>query len=279
MNYEIIDYSEKAIAVCGDTKAIKDDLKSLGGRFNPRLTCGAGWVFPKSKREQLTALVNGESVIVTATPKANKPDDIAMSAELKDEIREEYKKLYSEYDSYSFGKVSNAVKLSDGKIVVMDKQKIQTSFCFGESGHDYDEAVDMAYRVAKTEDYFMSENLSCYDKILAKLENTSEPMPNCYGCTELQERACLQRLKTCYTSEGNIFGITSQWYGWNEQWARHNRMMKGTDDVLFKLEGDDLELVKKLVNFERDKFERRLKAYWKRYGSSKLKTWTYWRDA
>ena len=39
---EIIDYSEKAIAVIGDTKPIKDQLKELGGRFNSRLTCGAG---------------------------------------------------------------------------------------------------------------------------------------------------------------------------------------------------------------------------------------------
>ena len=45
---QIIDYSEKAIAVIGDTKAIKDKLKELGGRFNFRLTCGPGWIFKKS---------------------------------------------------------------------------------------------------------------------------------------------------------------------------------------------------------------------------------------
>ena len=43
---QIIDYSEKAIAVVGDTRAIKETLKSLGGRFNNRLSCGAGWIFP-----------------------------------------------------------------------------------------------------------------------------------------------------------------------------------------------------------------------------------------
>lgn len=46
---EIIDYSEKAFAVIGETKPIKDTLKDLGGRFNFRLSCGAGWIFPKSK--------------------------------------------------------------------------------------------------------------------------------------------------------------------------------------------------------------------------------------
>jgi len=46
---QIIDYSERAIAVVGDTKPIKEQLKALGGKFNFRLTCGAGWIFSKSK--------------------------------------------------------------------------------------------------------------------------------------------------------------------------------------------------------------------------------------
>ena len=49
----MVDYSEKAVAVVGDTKAVKDLLKSMGGRFNARLSCGAGWVFSKKKTEEL----------------------------------------------------------------------------------------------------------------------------------------------------------------------------------------------------------------------------------
>jgi len=52
---QIIDYSEKSIAVIGNTKPIKEQLKSLGGRFNFRLTCGAGWIFPKSKQAEIMA--------------------------------------------------------------------------------------------------------------------------------------------------------------------------------------------------------------------------------
>lgn len=54
---QIIDYSEKAIAVIGETKPIKDQLKELGGRFNFRLSCGAGWIFPKTKLEDLQKLL------------------------------------------------------------------------------------------------------------------------------------------------------------------------------------------------------------------------------
>lgn len=48
--YQIIDYSEKSIAVIGDTKEIKDQLKALGGRFNGKLSCGAGWIFSKKQK-------------------------------------------------------------------------------------------------------------------------------------------------------------------------------------------------------------------------------------
>jgi len=46
---KLIQYSEKAVAVIGETKPIKEKLKQLGGRFNMFLSCGAGWVFPKTK--------------------------------------------------------------------------------------------------------------------------------------------------------------------------------------------------------------------------------------
>lgn len=40
---QIIDYSDKALAVIGDTRPVKDELRNLGGRFNSRLSCGAVW--------------------------------------------------------------------------------------------------------------------------------------------------------------------------------------------------------------------------------------------
>lgn len=58
---EIVDYSEKAIAVFGDTKAIKDQLKNLGGRFNPALNYDgekrAGWIFSKKQADKVRELL------------------------------------------------------------------------------------------------------------------------------------------------------------------------------------------------------------------------------
>ena len=55
---QIIDYSEKAIAIVGETKAIKETLKTLGGRFNRHLSCGAGWIFSKAKEATLREALN-----------------------------------------------------------------------------------------------------------------------------------------------------------------------------------------------------------------------------
>lgn len=54
---EIQDYSEKSFVVFGNTKSIKETLKSLGGRFNPYLTVGAGWVFSKQKKEAVLSFL------------------------------------------------------------------------------------------------------------------------------------------------------------------------------------------------------------------------------
>ena len=56
-NFEIIDYSEKSIAVIGDTKNIKESLKEIGGVFNPRLRCGAGWIFSKRRWQNLRSFL------------------------------------------------------------------------------------------------------------------------------------------------------------------------------------------------------------------------------
>ena len=51
INLTITDYSDKSFVVRGDTKIHKEELKRLSGLFNANLRDGAGWIFPKSKRD------------------------------------------------------------------------------------------------------------------------------------------------------------------------------------------------------------------------------------
>jgi len=59
----IIEYSEKSIAVVGDTKPIKEQLKSMNGKFNKFLKDEngerfAGWVFSKKRTDQVKQTLN-----------------------------------------------------------------------------------------------------------------------------------------------------------------------------------------------------------------------------
>ncbi|WP_375559064.1 SNF2-related protein [Bernardetia sp. OM2101] len=62
---QLIDYSDKSIAVVGDTYSIKDKLKNLGGRFNRGLTVNgertAGWIFKKEQKTELERFVSKSS--------------------------------------------------------------------------------------------------------------------------------------------------------------------------------------------------------------------------
>lgn len=65
MSISIVNYSEKAIAVFGNTKDIKDHLSALGGKFNPSLKQNdervPGWVFPTSKKEEVRKIITAFS--------------------------------------------------------------------------------------------------------------------------------------------------------------------------------------------------------------------------
>lgn len=91
---EIVNYSEKAIAVFGETKAIKDELKKLGGKFNPALKHNgekrAGWIFSKRQADKARALLApsveaAESVTLPEPPKEINITDVLDEPEAKQE--------------------------------------------------------------------------------------------------------------------------------------------------------------------------------------------------
>jgi len=59
---QVVEYSNKAIAVIGDTKPHKELLKQCGGKFNKRLEIDgqkvAGWIFSKKAENQVRKMLN-----------------------------------------------------------------------------------------------------------------------------------------------------------------------------------------------------------------------------
>lgn len=241
--FRIIDYSEKAIAVVGDTKDIKDQLKALCGRFNPKLSCGAGWIFSKKMQPEVEKLLNGgkvEKSSSSAQPKAKKEDGSKWKAVLAEFCAKSNDPDY--YKKYSVG----AVKLNDGYYVI-SKPSIDTKFCFADEGPDYDYYCELMRDEKKLERYFVAENLSNIDYQIELLEGT-EPLV----------------IHGVYRDGRVSFGRKDYGYG-------------SPDSV--DMTQEQREELLNAYRWVRTEFEKRLQTYLKRYGTSKLHTWTFWRDA
>lgn len=55
---KIEEYSDKAFVITGTDRTMSEAMKSLGGRYNSKLTCGKGWIFPKSKLDNVKQALN-----------------------------------------------------------------------------------------------------------------------------------------------------------------------------------------------------------------------------
>lgn len=264
--YQIIDYSEKSIAVIGDTKEIKDQLKTLGGRFNGKLSCGAGWIFSKKTEGKVKELLQCGTVERTASVVKNKVD-----AELLEEYINEKRKAWNSEDmiKYFRKKVSGLYRLSNGGILRFEKPNIETSFCFGYSDsrydtEDYDRANNMVQHATTNEDYFLKENLKWHDSMIERINKGEDYL-------------CIHRVS--YNSQKEPLNVWEfsvlPWHVFYEYTeCRHRTYLTDLSEV----NDEDREIILKALKEERAKFEKRLKTYLKKYGLSKLKVWSYWRD-
>ena len=259
-NFEIIDYSEKSIAVIGDTKDIKDSLKEIGGVFNPRLRCGAGWIFSKKKMAELTEIL-GSGVVTATTPERPQTD----TAELVGEYRGELVKLWRTDTSmidFSIKKISSIRKLSNGGLITWEKPQINTSFCFGYMGQsDYEDAQQMAQNAKKDEDYSLSEHLGILDLTLKTIKSPRN---------ENKENK-LYIYKEYPRDSVNLWGFTVLSFSefiYQKERKLYNEIQEASDE--------DIRTILAAEKEERAKFEKRLKTYLKRYGLSKVKPWSYW---
>ena len=245
LNVQIIDYSEKAIAVIGDTKEIKEELKAAGGRFNPRLSCGAGWIFSKKSMEKVQKIIGGQSQPVKGGAK---------------ESEDTYKKCLDEFckniSCAIFYKKENigAVRLSNGWFFLLEKSKIENHFCFQGEGPEYEFYKTLVDDEEKMKEYFVFENLEGIEK---KIKQIQEKKDDIIFVRHYQDRAICD-VFVSYEYD--------RFYG------------HSTAEKYIPTDDDRKNIINALI-YQRDQFKKRLETYLKKYGTSKIKTWTYWADA
>lgn len=161
-----------------------------------------------------------------------------------------------------------AVELSKGYLIPIEKSSIKKSFCFGYSlsrynTEDYDRANEQAEHAAKSVDYFMAENLKPVDDYIKSLE-------------EMETRRYIPIIRTHYNRAPKDTAIKC--IDWVKDWEynEYTEAQKAEKELLTEA---DAQIIIEAVKAEREDFIKRLQSYLKRYGLTKINTWSYWQDA
>ena len=185
-----------------------------------------------------------------------------MENQLIQEFMEEIKKVWpndEKMQEYCKKKCSGLFKSSGGHLVEFEKPSIETRFCFGygyngcSNGEDDKSARDMANYASTNEKYFIRENLEQFRDWEESLQDQK---------VYLMEQYWRAKTKMAFVRTEEYF----------------DRMPVDRKLIVEELSEEDIEELKKVIENEKQKFIKRLNTYLKRYGLSKVHTWTYLRD-
>ena len=158
---------------------------------------------------------------------------------------DEFASKQSDGDYYRKNYVG-AVKIR-GHYILLDKPRIETRFCFHDEGPDYEYYKEVTSTEERLKKYFLFRNRLAFTDNIDFINEHGHIYVN---LKDSAVEACL-----CHSD-----------YIWGQQVAERST----EEETALILEG---------LKFALAKFDTRLNAYVKRYGISKLHTWTYWADA
>lgn len=176
------------------------------------------------------------------------------------EDMQEFAELFKTW--YHLDHTAEALKVGEKRFITFDKQGIEKSFCFGwscQGGMTYEEAADRCHNFSEAD--FKAENLRrFYREYIRTLEAIEE-----------EEQITLGQRYTHGTSEE---------FGAEIMFIKKRGTYDDNGDITLSVEESAKlrEAYKQKVQGLRDEFEKRLDAYLKKYGLSKIRRWTYCAD-
>ena len=72
----LAEYSDKSFVVNGSTIDYKNKLKDLGGKWNPYLKTGPGWIFSNKRKSSVQDWMNNIELVVSPPQKRRKLNNI-----------------------------------------------------------------------------------------------------------------------------------------------------------------------------------------------------------
>ena len=212
-----------------------------------------------------------------------------LTKEQKNELREIYTRDVWGKDTrmvdYCMGQALEIAYINKGAVVV-EKKPIQKDFCFGysHSAYDtesYDEANRLAAEARRSEEHFRRENRP-YDDDIKKLENAlegfrDEKLPDLIpvvGIWYMGQPADSPLRAIRYMRAGAVLECTGPAFV---------RELPGIefdfyDAHLRILTENELRSILAAYRRAAEYHEKRVNAYLKKYGTSKVRSWSYWQD-
>lgn len=197
---------------------------------------------------------------LTGTEKSEIGTDQAALKELYRQIISEYWKDSKMID-FCMKKAAYIVQLENGDITEIEKPEIETRFCFGygcngiSAEGDYEAAAEMMNYADTHEDYFIKENLKEINNYIDSLKDSSLRV--------------YKFVHYCGNCDHRLKGI---------QFYRYYEAPEKNLKDCHELTAGERESI--LAGYEEVKkqFIKRLNTYLKKYGLTKLHTWTYLSD-
>lgn len=245
----------------------RDILKSFGFRWNPKKSIWYGF----AEIAQLESALSGKvaEVAKKVSKKSAKPATLYTA-----ETLEAYKKglvdvwgADSQLYKHCMSKLSNLCELSTGQIIEFEKMSIEKDFCFDDS-YDYDGAQNMAQHARTSEDYFKAQNMKAINE---KIENIKEYIEDIkkygYGC----HRVYLVGTHYISQSESNPLASLCA-----VRFSAYEDYKETTYKNYNTLTLEDAVKVLEVLEQEKEKHIKKVDTYLKKYGLTKVNSWTYW---
>jgi hypothetical protein len=104
-------YSDKSFVITGNTKEYKEELKEMGGKWNSKLTCGSGWIFSLTKKNELEAWLAKKT---SSEPQPKAPPQLPPPQKQIEKIQNnDYEDLLNDFVKYLEPEYKNKKKLVD----------------------------------------------------------------------------------------------------------------------------------------------------------------------
>ena len=207
-------------------------------------------------------------------------DEMKENKKIFAEVRKMFKQIWKDdakMVQWSMHTISQLVRIENGIICVIPKKDLQKRFCFGygmQCGTSYEEAADKA-AAAKSAEYFKNENMKEYRDCLEWMNGEADPFYKKKVPILLQVHGInlyeLVFIRVCELLEDLGGSAYLDQIGGTFYQRMHCRAYIPTKE--------DCGRIREALKEAARAHERKIDAYLKRYGVSKIYTWSYWADA